>query len=282
MTWAHFLSHHRLGPWLAALCLSCGVAEAHDFWIQPAAFALPPGGSTTLSLQVGHGNIRQKSLMEADRILRFDSVSTAGSIDRRKALILGKADADSALHFTDASIQVLALETNGSYSELPGIRFTDYLKVEGLTPALELRSRMRTSDAPGREIYSRRCKALIQVGSYKKGDDAVVSKAVGLSLEIVPEANPYAPEFSGTLPVKVLYNGAPLPGALVKLNNLEFDDRPIAAKQTDAQGRAVFSLPRIGSWQLNVIWTRPIQSDPKAEFETTFSSLTFGFPSTRK
>ena len=78
--------------------------------------------------------------------------------------------------------------------------------------------------------------------------------------------------------MRILYQGRPLAGALVKLNNLDFDERPVETHATDAQGRAVFRLPKVGLWQLNVIWTRLIAKDPKADFETTFSSLSLGFP----
>jgi uncharacterized GH25 family protein len=79
------------------------------------------------------------------------------------------------------------------------------------------------------------------------------------------------------LPVHVFYEGRPLAGALVKLTNLEFDVRPVAMRLSDAQGRASFSFPRTGTWLINVIWTKPISGNPNADFDTTFSSLTFGY-----
>jgi uncharacterized GH25 family protein len=78
--------------------------------------------------------------------------------------------------------------------------------------------------------------------------------------------------------VRVLFEGRPLPGALVKLTNLDADEKPVAMQRTDAAGRAVFTAPRSGSWLLNVVWTKPISGDRRGDFDTTFSSLTWGYP----
>ncbi|WP_443749805.1 DUF4198 domain-containing protein [Asticcacaulis solisilvae] len=265
-------------------CLAAGLlgtplaTQAHDFWLQPVNFQIAPGGTTTMSLQVGHGADRQKSLMTPDRVTRFDSMGmNTGRVDRRGELRLADANADSVLSFPKAGLQVLSFATNGTYSDLPDIRYNDYIRFEGLTPAIELRTRTGTTGTDGKEIYSRRAKALIQVGSWSPKDDVAATTVVGLTLEIVPERNPYGPDFKGALPVRVYYYGKPLPGATVMMNNLQFDGRPTQIIVTDAEGRATVNAPRTGEWQVNVVWTRPIQGDPKADFETTFSSLTFGY-----
>lgn len=270
-----FLRRGLVGT-LTALALP-GLALAHDFWIQPNAFWLAPGGTTTMSILVGHGSFRSKSLIEANRITRFDRFGPDGHSDRRAELRLGSATADTTLHFGPAGEYMFALATNATASELPGLRFTDYLKAEGLTPALTLRAQAGTTDAPGRELYSRRAKALIQVGSGGKAS-AIATQRIGLSLELVLERDPYALPAGADLPVRVFFEGKPLAGGTVKLNNLDFDERPLATRITDGAGRALFRVPRIGNWQLNVVWTKPITGNPKADFETTFSSLTFGYP----
>jgi uncharacterized GH25 family protein len=100
-----------------------------------------------------------------------------------------------------------------------------------------------------------------------------------MALEIVPERDPYTLPHADALPVRVLYQGRALPGALVKLTRLEHDDAPVETHRTDAAGRAVFDIPAQGSWLLNVIWTRPLPPGDEVEFETDFASLAFGYPS---
>ena len=84
---------------------------------------------------------------------------------------------------------------------------------------------------------------------------------------------------SATLPVRVIYAGRPLPGALVKLTHLEDDASPLEVHLTDHEGRASFTMPNAGTWLLNVIWTKPLPPSDETDFETIFSSLSFGFPS---
>jgi len=276
------LRRFRLAVLLALT--AAGPALAHDFWIQPEHFWLAPGAGTPVSIVVGHGSFRQRSPVSLERITGFRSIGPDGVVDRRPDL-RGRPDTqDPVLAFKAPGVYMLALDTNSTPSDLPGLRFTDYLKVEGLTPALKLREQTGATDAPGRELFSRRAKAIVQVGPVDARPQvqaqalARVTQPLGLTLEIVPERNPYAPDAGDTLPVRIYYEGHPLTGALVKLNNLEFDARPVETHLSDADGRASFRVPRTGTWQLNVIWTRPIKGDPRADFETTFSSLTFGFP----
>ncbi|MFP1133292.1 DUF4198 domain-containing protein [Asticcacaulis sp. W401b] len=268
---------------LTALILSSGLAFsatptlAHDFWLQPERFKVAAGQSTPVTLQVGHGGDRQKSLIPVDRVVSFYDVTAKGRLDRRSELRLGDPDMDTRLAFRNPGLQILALETTGAYSELPAERFEAYLKEEGLTPALVQRVQTQRTDRPGRETYSRRAKALVQAGAYSPADDAVVVQPLGLTLEIVPEVNPYAPDYAGKLPLRVYYEGQPLPGATVMLNNLAFDGKPLARIVSDQDGRVVFEVPKTGTWQINVVWTKPLEADPKHDFETVFSSLTFGY-----
>ena len=267
-----------LGACLAATALG-GSAAAHDFWIQPLNFWIAPNTSVMTSLQVGHGEARERWNADVSRVIVFRSIGPGRAVtDHQRELRAGTMDQDHMIRFSAAGTHVLMLQTNFAASTLPGIRFNDYLKQEGLTPALELRARTKSQDQPGREIYSRRAKALVQVGPASTSAQPWVTTPVGLSLEIVPEANPYAPGAKGTLPVRVVYQGKSLAGATVKLNNLQFDGRPVQTLVTDGVGRAVFTFPRVGAWQLNVLWTKPLIGNPDADFDTTFSSLTFGFP----
>ncbi|CAN5133878.1 DUF4198 domain-containing protein [soil metagenome] len=248
---------------------------AHDFWLQPANFRVAAGQSTPVSIQVGHGEARQR-WVSSDRVTMLRDIGPKGASDRRPDLMQA-GTRDMSLNFAAPGLHILALETNHADSDLPAIRFNDYAKAEGLMPALQTRQAQGKTEAPGREIYSRRAKALVLVGAPAPGDDARVTKPLGLTLEIVPERNPYALKPGEALPVRVLYEGRPLAGATVKLTNLDFDMRPLVIKQTDGAGRAAFDVPLRGLWLLNVIWTKPIK-DPRGDFDTTFSSLSFGFP----
>jgi len=260
-----------------ALVFGPGLARAHEFWIQPERFQLPVAMSTPMTLQVGAGSERQRSQLPPRRVLRFDAPTPAGEIqDLRPALTLGAPDADGALSFSRPGAYVVTLLSDANaQSHLSAARFTAYAREEGLTPALEARAARGQQALDASERYSRQAKALVQVG--EGGGQAAVTRPAGLTLEIVPELSPYVLPRPARLPVRVLYEGRPLAGALVKLTDLAHDAAPLEQSRTDGEGRASFAMPGRGAWMMDVVWTRPLV-DEGVDFETVFSSLSFGFP----
>jgi uncharacterized GH25 family protein len=272
-------SLRRALPIAGLLALGCGpqVAAAHEFWIQPERFWLPVGAVTPMTLQVGTGAERQRSQLPSHRVLRFDATGSGGERqDLRSALTLGAPDADGALRFARPGAYVVTLRSDANaQSHLSAARFNAYAEEEGLTPALETRAAKGLQAIDASERYSRQTKALVQVGDG--GAQEAATRAAGLTLEIVPEVSPYALPRPTILPVRVFYEGRPLAGALVKITDLAHDAAPLEQHRTDGGGRAGFVMPTGGAWMMDVVWTRPLV-DEGVDFETVFSSLSFGFP----
>lgn len=260
----------------ALVIFAAAPAVAHDFWIQPQRFQVPPNADLSVTFQIGHGEARERYGNNARIILLGDFFN--GQRRDRRAQLRDSGPADFVTRFAEPGLHVLGLQTSYAFSELPPARFNDYAKEEGLASVLAARKRDGTLNRPGRERYSRRAKALIQVGAQGGSNQALATKPIGLKLEIVPDRNPYALGASRTLPLHVVYNGKRLPNATVKLTSLEADERPVAIAVTDAEGRAKFQVPAKGNWLLNVVWAEPAQ-DAKVDFDTIFSSLTFGYGS---
>ncbi len=256
-----------------ALALIATPAVAHDFWLQPTRFQVAPNAPLEATFLVGHAALRER-WRNNDRIVVLRSVFARRATDLRGGLRNGEADL--VTRFSVPGLHVLGMQSNYAFSDLPGLRFDDYAKEEGL--ALIVAARKRSGNAkPGRERYSRRAKSLIQVGTQTPTNQAQATQPIGLKLEIVPERNPYALDGSRMLPVHVLYNGRRLANATVKLTNLGNDAKPVAVAITDRAGRARFRIPAQGNWLLNVVWGEPVAGNPRFDFDTTFSSLTFGY-----
>ena len=265
---------------LIALTLA-GSASAHDFWLQPRGWQAALREPMPFIVEVGHGPFREQWGVDAGHLLALQDLDASGHATDLRALFKpGGKVPHLTRAFAQPGLHVVSLVSTDAMSDLPSIRFNDYLKVEGLTPAIDARVRAGTTNANGRELYSRRAKALVQVGAATAKDDTLATRPLGLTLEIVPLRNPYSLGADHVLPVQILYHGRPLSGALVKLTNLEFDDKPLRIAKSDTAGRASFVVPQVGSWLVNVIWTQPI-SAPRADFHTVFSSLTFGYPARR-
>jgi len=267
----------RLACALLLLAGACRV-QAHDFWVQPQTFQVVPSQLVPFTLQVGHGPYRQRSPIPASRIVRFQVLGPSGNaVDLSEGLHPGAVSADGEFKLQAPGTHLLVLETdNRAQSHLPSVRFNDYLKVEGLSPALERRIREHRMDVDETEIYSRHAKVIVQAGGFDRAVPTMVTRPVGLALEIVPGVNPSAVPRPGALPIRVLYQGRPLSGATVKLTNLDHDENPLEVHVTDGAGGATFSFTTSGQWLLNVIWTRALPPDAEADYETDFSSLSFG------
>jgi uncharacterized GH25 family protein len=241
------------------LCL-CMSARAHDFWVNPDSFVVSVGASTALRMQVGHGDARRTSPIPSRRIERFAAWTPAGDvIDLRN---------DGRLAPAEPGLHLLVLETDAdALSHLPADRFDAYVQEEGLWPAAAARGRDVI------ERYRRVAKALIQAGAPGEGSQDLATKRLGLPLEIVLAA---PPTDDRTLTAQVMYKSRPLARALVKLTDLDHDAQPVAAQVTDDEGRVHLRRPPPGHWLLNVVWTTPLGGDEGIDFDTIFSSLSFG------
>ena len=142
---------------------------------------------------------------------------------------------------------MLALETDTrAHTTLPAARFNEHVEHEGLTPALEHREHTRQTHAPASERYRRVATAIVQIGPVNDRTTAhqSITAPLGLPLEIVPEQNPYAEPRALRFPIRVMFEGQPLSGALVKLTHLEHDDAPTEVHRTDSAGRTSFPCPK--------------------------------------
>lgn len=260
-----------------SLILVASPVVGHDFWLQPTQFQVAPQTPVGASFLVGHGALRER-WSNNDRIVVMKDFFAGRSVDLRSGLRTGEVDL--VTRFTTPGLHVLGMQSNYAFSELPALRFDDYAKEEGLALIIAARQRAGNRANPGRERYSRRAKSLIQVGVQTPANQGQATRPIGLKLEIVPDRNPYALDASRMLPVHVLYNGRRLANATVKLTNLAQDEKPVAIAITDRAGRARFRVPATGNWLINVVWGEPVAGNPRFAFDTTFSSLTFGYPGT--
>lgn len=260
-----------LKPLAAALALSfAAAAAAHDVWMESDRFVVPVGTALPYRVFVGHAAAREPWDVAVSRVVSLRSVSAGGVV------ILSPARAEGGtIRFSRPGTYVVALESSHAKSDLPSLRFNDYAKEEGLTPILALRERLGQTARNGRELYSRRTKMLVKVGESRAAHSHLL-RPLGLTLEIVPGRDPFTVAAGSTLPLRIWYNGKPLVGATVKLNNLDADAKPIAQALSNAGGVVLFKHPGRGRWQANVVWSRPLIGNSEAEFETVFSSLTFG------
>ena len=79
------------------------------------------------------------------------------------------------------------------------------------------------------------------------------------------------------LPLRIYFRGKPLAGARVTVHRVDADIEKLQTVVSDAEGRAGFTVAPVGAWKANVVWTQPIIGHERAQFETIFTSLSFGY-----
>jgi len=100
------------------------------------------------------------------------------------------------------------------------------------------------------------------------------SKPLGLRLEIVPEKNPFAIKIGETLPIKVLFEGKPLEGAVVKAG-CTYERKLKELPKTDKNGIANVAIEKSGNQIIGVSYKIPLKDDPDADVLSLSTNMTF-------
>jgi uncharacterized GH25 family protein len=265
---------------LALLATAAQPALAHDFWISLDRWQVPGDDQLQADLRVGTGAEPEPWQMRPERVVSFRTIAPDRTIEDRTDL-LAPPDTlewhDAVVPFSGTGTHMLVFETTPALSDLEAVAFDEYVAHEGLSAVAAHRAALKTRGSPGRELYARRAKALVQVGTDCSPH---ALQPLGLSLEIVPLVNPHCTQ-QDTLPVEVRFRGRPLAGGLVRMESLSSPAGEIE-QRTDANGRASFAMPKTGNWKISLVWSVPIENNPQADYDTLFSSLSFGFAGTKR
>jgi uncharacterized GH25 family protein len=253
-----------------ALLGAAGLA-AHDMWIEPSGYE--PAAGTRIAVRLRIGQLFQGDPFPRDPqlLVRFAMVGNGG-----EAPIPGVAGTDPAgfLVTGPPGLYQLVYASRAAEVELDAARFEKYLAEEGLERISAWRARAGKTAAPVKELYSRCAKSLIAVG----GDGGSgYDRVLGLTLELIPEKNPYALAAGEQLPVRLLYRGAPLAGAKVAAVPRDQPSRQVAAR-TDAQGRVRLPLGGSGVWLVKAVHMIAAPPGSGADWQSFWASLTFALP----
>ena len=99
-------------------------------------------------------------------------------------------------------------------------------------------------------------------------------QALGFTLELVAERNPYVLAAGDELPVRLTYRQRPLANALVIAINRHDPAAKLSAR-SDQDGRVRFRLPEGGMWLIKAVHMVPAPAGTKAQWASFWASLTF-------
>lgn len=244
---------------------------AHDLWIEPSVFLPDAGKIVGIKLRVGIDLLGDPVPRDPALIDRFIAVDREGtkSIPGRDGL-----DPAGLLRVAAPGLVIVGYSSKPSPIVLPAQKFNEYLLEEGLETIAVLRAKRQETDAEAREAFARCAKALLSSGPT---DAAQGDRALGFTLELVAERNPYSLHPGQDLPFRLLYKNQPLAGALVVAVNRRNPSAKLSVR-SGKDGRVKFRLAEPGMWLVKAVHMTAAPAETDAQWVSFWASLTFQLP----
>ena len=268
----------RLHTCLAVLLLiSPTFASGHEFWISPADYTVGQGEEIVANLRVGQQFDGRKLAFIPANFAQFRLVQ--GNSDVPVKSRIGERPAMHQVAPAEG-LWIIVHETTDNrlgYGDDDAQLFVDFVNHKDLKDVLAAHKARGLPDVGFVENYRRFAKSLVAVG-HGAGSDRVV----GLRTEIVAMSNPYEPGFDGNMRVRVLFEGAPRPGAQVELFERGADGTVrVGTFRTDDDGYARFPVVAGREYLADAVKMLPLQPDDidnDAVWYSLWASLTFLVP----
>jgi uncharacterized GH25 family protein len=252
----------------AGFALSGAPLFAHDMWIEPLTFSPATGQIVSVKLRVGQDLLGDPLPRDPALVNQFIVEDPEG----RKPVV-GRDGSDPAgfVRVAVPGLMVIGYRSNPSFVELTPEKFNQYLKDEGLDAVAATRAQHNQTNANARELFARCAKSLVLSGSPSAAQH---DRALGFTLELVAERNPYLLRPNEDLPVRLTYENRPLAGTLVIAMNRQNPAEKISAR-TDKDGRVRLKLHPGGMWLIKAVHMIPAPAGSNAEWQSFWASLTF-------
>jgi uncharacterized GH25 family protein len=265
---------------LAAVCQV--PAQAHEFWIAPVTAPLAASSTVRLSLWVGEQFTGELVGWSKAQTAGLRLVSQTGVQDI-SAQIPAAPVADLPIALVAPGTNVVAFESQSHTINLSADSFHAYLHDEGLDFIKAQRVATGQAKRPGRERYRRYVKTLLAVqgtnGSAQEANsNPVHSQTLGQRLELVPVNNPLDMMPGQALSVQALFEGKPLPGALLKAWHKSSGQTVIIRASTNPQGIATVNLPYPGAWMVSLVHMVRVTGVPGVDWDSLWGNLSFSLP----
>lgn len=243
----------------------------HDTYLLPDKFVAQPGEPVVLSLCSGDTFLESEAATNPVQIV----LAHYGSNARITGWSAGDTTTTATIKAPESGSYYAVVSIRPQYSELEWEDFEAYLAEESLGHILAWRKKNNEEKKPGREMYSHYAKTLLVSGAPDKG----WARVIGLPIEIVPDADPSSAQKDDSLPVRVLYRGRPLKGAVISAVWVNGNDRGSSVTAaTDSAGRTKVQIDSTGHWKLHTIHMQRRADRSEADWESYWASFTFEVP----
>lgn len=253
---------------LLTLAFSIASLPAHDMWIEPNNFSPNPGEVVGVKLRVGQDLLGDPLPRSTALFKQFFVEDASGRKD-----LVGREGGNPAgfLRVSAPGLHVIGYRSNPTAVELEAEKFNQYLKEEGLEAIAAMRASRNQAKAKAHELFSRCAKSLVYSGTAAETQN---DRPLGFTLELVAERNPYSMRAGEDLPMRLTYEGQPLPGALVVAINKANPMQKVSAR-SGKDGRVRLRLQPGGMWLVKAVHMIPAPAGTNAEWISYWASLTF-------
>jgi uncharacterized GH25 family protein len=257
-----------------AVLFCAALASAHDMFLRAERFFVAPNSDVVIRLLNG-------TFLESENAIvrgRVRDASVSGARAR------SPIDMDTWTETGDTTTFRVRVGASGTYAvgistrpsiiALSGADFNAYLKDDGVPDILADRGKRKELGDSAKERYHKHVKALLQVGDSL---GRAFGTVFGYPAEIVPLENPYALRSGGTLRIRALVNGKPVPSQYILYGGRNANGTPIPERSTRslADGTARIPISSAGEWYIKFIhMTRQAASD-SVDYESKWATLTF-------
>lgn len=256
-----------------ATVVTAGFAVAHDFWLVPDAFQVPASAEIVVRGQTSSAFPTSESAVTPDRVT---SARIVGATDEETITALTtRAQSLVLRHRPQSSGQkIIAVSVGWRHIKETAESFRKYLVLEGAEDALKRYD--RSGQLPTGGIvrrYAKYAKTAVEVGEGPRA----FQRIIGQPLEFLPLADPRDAGAKSTLAMRLLFQGAPLPGATVHAGMARGTGHTVADVTLTTTDDGVVSIPvaAAGLWNVRTIHVVPAPAGADADWEVHWATFVF-------
>lgn len=251
-------------------------ALSHEFWLEPQQYIFSRADEINIRFRVGEdftgdnwrGNrekINELKLFYADIV---DDLSNAITDDQGDSLQFSIHEEGTAL---------ITFNSTNSFIDLEAAKFNAYLLEDGLQNAIDDRRQQNEVDSPGREMYQRSVKSILQIGALKT---TVYKKQTKLPVDIIPLSHPYQLKDGDSITVKILFKGEPLANTKVRTWHKVPGHVSNHSFMSNENGEIRFPVTTSGEWMVSCVTMVRLLDDLGAQWQSYWGSVTWGYTGT--
>lgn len=246
-----------------------GYINAHDLYLNPASFFLNEPGALQLEMRLEEtGFPGDPVAWKGAKTVQFKMIGPNGNHN-----LNNPQESNPSIMIEGNGTYQIGWHSNVTYISIEPAVFDQYITLEGYKAAITARKNKPL--ARGREKYSRYLKAFVQVGSDNTGD---FKTPMGFAIEIIPGSNPAFLKVGDELEVQLFYAGKPLSRKRIMATYENYSEKPedyAQTAETDRKGKARFKITNPGIWIIRANHMIRVEGDPKADWESFWSNMTF-------